>query len=72
MAPKNVVAQSSRKVTRSTSQGSTATSVASDEVMTRSIAKAVVSSATEQAVVAATSKSRKVPNGDSKIANEVT
>ena len=72
MAPKYTVTQSSRKVTRPTSQGSTALSTTYDGVMTRSMAKAVASSAREQAAMAATSKSRKVQNGDSKITDGAT
>ena len=71
MASKNAVVQSSRKATRSTSQGSTTVSAASGRVMTRSTAKPTASSAREQAIVTATSKSPKVPNGDSKIAGRV-
>jgi len=72
MAPKNAVAQSSRKATRSTSQGSTTVSAASNGVKTKSMAKVAASSAREQAVVIAVSQSRKSTNGDSKIADEVS
>jgi len=71
MASKNAVVQSSRKATRSTSQGSTAVSAASGGVMTRSMAKAAASSAKEPAVVTATSKLHNTPNGNSKIADGV-
>ena len=72
MASKNAVVQSSRKATRSTSQGSTAVSAASGRVMTRSMAKAAASSAKEPAVATATSKLRNAPNGNSKIVDGVT
>ena len=72
MASKNAAVQSSRKSTRSTSQGSTAVSSASGGVMTRSIAKVAASFAREQAIGTVTSKSRKVLNGDSKITDGVT
>ena len=72
MASKNAIVQSSRKATRSTSHGSTAVSAASDRVMTRSMAKATVSSAKEPAVATATSKLRNAPNGNSKIVDGVT
>jgi len=72
MASKNVVVQSSKKATRSTSQGSTIVNAASGGVTTRSIAQAAASSTREQAIVTATCKSCKVPNGHSKITDGVT
>jgi len=60
VAPKNAIAQSSRKVTQSTSQGSTAVSTAFVGVMRRSMDKADASSARQQAIMIAKSKSLKV------------
>ena len=66
MTFKNGVAQYSRKATRSTSQVSTVVSAAFGGVMTRSMAKVAASSAREQAIVTAISKSRKFPNATPK------
>ena len=72
MAPKNIVAQSSRKTALSTFQGSTITSATSGSIMTRSTAKASAALIKEQAVVVAASQSRKSTNGDSKVADGVS
>jgi len=51
MTTKNIIPQSSRKVTRSTSQETTITGVASSRVMNRNMAKAVAAIATRQSPV---------------------
>jgi len=71
VAPKNGVPQSSRKATRSTSQGSTAASTASGGVVARSIAKAAAITAIEQPVVTVPSNSHKIQNFNSKVSHGV-
>ena len=71
MALKNVVPQSSRKATRSTSQGSTAASAASGGVITRSMAKAAAITSIEQLVVTVPSQSQKTQIFSSKVSNGV-
>ena len=72
MAPKNALAQSSRKTTRSTSQVSTTTSLASGGVMSWSMAKAAATFAKKQTIVTATSQSLKITNVNSKISDGVS
>ena len=64
MAPKNANPQLSRKVVRSTSQGSTTSSIISSGVMTRSIAKAAAVIAMKQSIGAVPSQSRKIRSLD--------
>jgi len=71
MEPKNTVPQPLRKVTQSTSQGSTAASAASGDVVTRSMAKAAAITAIEQLVVTVPSQSCKIQNFISKVSNGV-